>query len=65
MLNSSLTLLATEYKRKARNVDREYVGTPEGEVGPVEHRLDKYGDLLGLVVGHGGRGRKNSTIWYM
>ena len=26
-------LLSSEYRRKARNVDREYVGTPEGEVG--------------------------------
>ena len=25
-------LLSSEYRRKARNVDKEYVGTPEGEV---------------------------------
>ena len=49
-------LLPGEYRKKARDVDRRYVGTPEGEVGPVERKLEQYGDLQGLVVGAFGEG---------
>ena len=52
-------LLQGEYRRKARNVDREFVGTPEGEVGPVERRLNEYGDIIGLVVGSWGEGSED------
>ena len=45
-------LLANEYRKKARAVDKDYVGVPEGEVGPVERKLEEYGDILGLVVGN-------------
>ena len=44
-------LLSTEYRRKAREVDRGVIGIEEGTLGPVERRLEEYGDLLGLVVG--------------
>ena len=49
-------LLAGEYRRKAWNLDRDFVGTVEGEVGPVERHLGEYGELLGLVVGSWGEG---------
>ena len=52
-------LLIGEYRRKARNVDRDFVGTPEGTVGPVERRLEEYGELLGLVVGAWGEGSED------
>ena len=47
--------LSGEYSRKARDVDRKYVGTEEGELGPVERQLNEHGDLLGLVVGAFGK----------
>ena len=31
--------------------DRDFVGTPQGEVGPVEARLSTYGEVQGLVFG--------------
>ena len=52
-------LLSGEYRKKARDVDRQYVGTPEGEVGPVERKLEQYGDLQGLVVGAFGEGSED------
>ena len=44
-------LLQSEYKRKAREADRLYVETPPGQIGPVERKLNQYGDIVGLVVG--------------
>ena len=29
-------------------MDREIIGTPAGERGPVERKLDEYGDIMGL-----------------
>ena len=52
-------LLSGEYRRKAKDVDRLYVGTPEGEVGPVQRKLEEYGDLQGLVVGAFGEGSED------
>ena len=43
-------LLSGEYRRKAKNVDRDVIGI-NGEMGPIERKLGEYGDLLGLVVG--------------
>ena len=40
--------LQSLYKSKAKNVDREIIGTPAGERGPVERKLDEYGDIMGL-----------------
>ena len=39
------------YTTKARMADRDFVGTPAGEVGPVETRLNSYGEVKGLVFG--------------
>ena len=43
--------LPAEYRRKARETDRVYGRVPEGIKGPVENKLDEFGDLLCLVVG--------------
>jgi len=43
--------LKAEYKRKARDVDKEIRESRDIEKGPVERRLEEFGDLLGLVFG--------------
>ena len=43
--------LPASYRRKARKVDQEVLDTVIGERGPVEKRLEEYGDLLGLCFG--------------
>ena len=48
-----------EYRKKAKKVDQEVLGLGEGEKGPVERRLDEFGELLGLSFG--GRPVKEST----
>ena len=40
-----------EYLTKARSVDRMYVGTQHGEVGPVEAKLLSYERVRGTVFG--------------
>ena len=52
-------LLPSEYRRKAKNIDRDLLQNPDGQVGPVEHQLSQYGDLLGLVVGAWGEGSED------
>jgi hypothetical protein len=42
--------LKAEYRRKAREVDKE-TRDKDNEKGPVERRLEEFGDLLGLVFG--------------
>ena len=43
--------LQTKHRKKAKKVDQEVLGQG-GEVrGPVERRLDEFGDLLGLCFG--------------
>ena len=44
--------------KKARDTDRVYGGVEEG-VGPVENKLQQYGDILGLVVGAFGEGSED------
>ena len=39
------------YLTKARKADRDFVGVPEGQQGPVEARLRGYGEVTGLVFG--------------
>ena len=39
------------YRTKARKADKEFVGVPEGQQGPVEGRLLGYGEVTGLVFG--------------
>ena len=43
--------LPAEYRRSPKEVDRNFVGVPEGEIGPVEAKLREYGDLKTLVFG--------------
>jgi len=43
--------LKAEYRRKARDVDKEARESRGSEKGPVERRLEEFGDLLGLVFG--------------
>ena len=43
--------LPADYRRKARKVDQEVVGVDRETRGPVERRLEEYGDLLGLCFG--------------
>jgi hypothetical protein len=39
------------YLGKAQKADRDFVGVPEGQQGPVEARLRGYGPITGLVFG--------------
>ena len=43
--------LPTEYRRKAKAVDQEVIGVDRATRGPVERRLEEFGDLLGLCFG--------------
>ena len=43
--------LPAEYAAKARQVDRQFCGTPPNEVGPVEAKLRTYDPVRGLVFG--------------
>ena len=43
--------LPSSYRRKARKVDQDVLGISSEERGPVERRLDEFGDLLGLCFG--------------
>ena len=47
-------MLPKEYNDKAHKIDKTYGNTPENQTGPVETKLNSYGDLLGLVVGQFG-----------
>ena len=40
-----------KYLRKARETDRNYCDTAEGDVGPVARRLQNFPPLVKLVVG--------------
>ncbi len=43
--------LKAEYRRKARDVDKEAREMRHEDKGPVERRLEEFGDLMGLVFG--------------
>ena len=43
--------LKTEYRNKARKVDKDILGVEGHHKGPVERRLESYGELLGLCFG--------------
>ena len=51
--------LQSLYKSKAKNVDREIIGTPAGERGPVERKLDEHGDIMSLCYGAWGEASKD------
>ena len=42
------------YKNKARRIDAKYRGTTAGHIGPLEQRLQGFGDILCLVAGQYG-----------
>ena len=46
--------LTAEYARKARSVDTQYGGVPQGVEGPALQRLQSYGRICRYVVGHSG-----------
>ena len=48
--------LQSIYKNKARKVDQDIIGTAAGERGPVERKLEEYGDIMGLCFGAWGEG---------
>ena len=48
--------LPKSYNDKARHVDRVYCRTEEGQIGPVQQRLQEFGDLGCFVVGQFGEG---------
>ena len=43
--------LPKAYRDKARHIDKAYCGIQEGQVGPIQQRLESYGDLGCFVVG--------------
>lgn len=43
--------LQMEYHRKAKKVDHDLLGVAAGEKGPLERRLDEFGNLIGLCFG--------------
>ena len=43
--------LQGEYRRPLVKLDQKYHGTADGQVGPLQRRLDSFGPLQGLVVG--------------
>ena len=43
--------LPREYKTKLRRIDQQFLGTDENQKGPLEQKLDTFGDLRCLVVG--------------
>ena len=48
--------LQAEYKKKARDLDKNTQGTSNQSRGPVERRLDEFGEIIGLVFGAWGEG---------
>ena len=50
-VNKRAQLLPGEYRKKARDIDQKIINTPAEVRGPVERRLDEYGNLKGLVFG--------------
>ena len=45
------TTITAEYRRKMVQGDRMYNGTAEGDIGPLERRLQAYGRVRGFVFG--------------
>ena len=43
--------LPAEYRKKVEDADCDYVGVPREEVGPVQRRLQTFGNLKTLVFG--------------
>ena len=58
-MNKRAKLLQGEYRKKARGTNRKYGDAVEGTIGPVERKLQQYGDIHGLVVGAFGEGSED------
>ena len=43
--------LQMEYQGKAKKVDQDLLGVTAGEKGPLEKRLDEFGNVIGLCFG--------------
>ena len=43
--------LNADYRRKAKKIDQEIIKTPSGQRGPLEQRLDEFGEIKGLCFG--------------
>ena len=48
-----------EYVAKAIKTDRKYNNTPRGEKGPLQSRLEEYGEIQALVIGPRGEASKH------
>ena len=46
--------LPKEYQNKAKHIDQTYNHTNDNQVGPVQQKLESFGELSGLVVGQFG-----------
>ena len=58
-VNRRADALPGQTANKARQLDERHCGTPEGETGPVTRRLDAFGPVRGLVVGHWAEGSRH------
>lgn len=58
-VNRRADALPGETARQARLLDQRFCNTPEGEIGPVSRRLDAFGPVRGLVVGHWAEGSRH------
>ena len=47
------------YKEKAKRVDNLYRGTEEDQIGPVQQKLEGFGDLACLVIGQFAEGSQH------
>ena len=43
--------LRSDYFNKVRKVDKNLIGIPHDEIGPLETRLQEFGEIIGLVFG--------------
>ena len=46
--------LTAEYINKAKKCDRDHCGTQEGQIGPVQTRLQSFGEIIGFCFGRFG-----------
>ena len=52
-------LLQGEYRRKSKEADRLHAELTPEQVGPVERKLQQFGEIVGLVVGAFGEGSED------
>ena len=54
--------LQGEYRRKAKAVDKEIIAQPTQQRGPIETRLDEFGEILGLCFGAWGEASRDVHV---